>query len=55
MPLMNGADATRRIRQLGYTGQIIGVTGTRIYCIHCFYTSVPYKNDNMNTIKYTCV
>ena len=27
MPLMNGADATSRIRQLGYTGQIIGVTG----------------------------
>ena len=38
MPLMNGADATRRIRQLGYTGQIIGVTGK----INILYTLLLY-------------
>ena len=27
MPTMNGPDATRAIREFGYTGQIIGVTG----------------------------
>jgi CheY-like chemotaxis protein len=27
MPVMNGPEATRRIRQLGYKGMIVGVTG----------------------------
>jgi CheY-like chemotaxis protein len=27
MPVMNGVDATKRIRELGYTGKIFGVTG----------------------------
>lgn len=32
MPVMNGHDATRQLRQLGYSGQIIAVTGhTRSY------------------------
>ena len=30
MPVMDGVTATRRIRQLGYTGQIIGVTGNAL-------------------------
>ena len=30
MPVMDGVTATRRIRQLGYTGQIIGVTGNSL-------------------------
>jgi CheY-like chemotaxis protein len=27
MPVMTGIDATKRIRELGYTGKIFGVTG----------------------------
>ena len=30
MPKMNGPDATKAIRQLGYTGPIIGVTGNAL-------------------------
>ena len=30
MPVMDGVTATRHIRQLGYTGQIIGVTGNAL-------------------------
>ena len=30
MPTMNGPDATKAIRQLGYTGPIIGVTGNAL-------------------------
>ena len=30
MPNMNGPDATRAIRKLGYTGPILGVTGNSV-------------------------
>ena len=30
MPVMDGVTATRRIRQIGYTGQIIGATGNAL-------------------------
>jgi CheY-like chemotaxis protein len=32
MPNMNGPDATRKIRELGYDGIIIGVTGNTLPC-----------------------
>ena len=44
MPKMNGPDATRAIRELGYTGQIIGVTGNGHNEDQTFFMSAGLNN-----------
>ena len=55
MPNMNGPNATRAIRQLGYTGPIIGVTGNvldedRIVFMNAGATNVVIKPLKMNKL-----
>ena len=38
MPHMNGPDATRKIRELGYAGPVIGVTGNALQQDHDIFT-----------------
>ena len=58
MPVMNGPDACRKIREMGYTGFVVGVTGNLLpedvgYFLDCGADAVlgkPFKYQDLEQL-----